>query len=97
MATSIAPGPVPLDAKKAVEIAFAYFRELFGAKLAKPNLMLEELEETEDGKHWLVTLGYDVASRRKVENVFGGPLREYKTFTIDARSGRVTAAKIRNV
>jgi hypothetical protein len=93
--TAASPAPRKLDLKQAVAIALDYFRGLFPG-LAQNNLMLEELEESEDGKYWLVTLGYDLEER--LPPMFGGRItRAYKSFKIDNRTGRVLSMKIRTV
>lgn len=59
--------------------------------------MLEELEESKDGKYWLITVGYDVQKPSKLA-AFGPEItRDYKTLTIDSRTGEVLAVKIRKV
>ena len=59
-----------IEAKEAVEIAVRYFREFF-PELAGANVMLEEIEEAEDGKSWLITLGYDVKRSYKTPLTLG--------------------------
>lgn len=90
-----------MDAKRAVSIATNYFREFFLPQLTKPNVMLEELEEANDGSSWMVTLGYDMPNRVAKDldflKVQGGPARAYKIFTIERKTGRVKSVKIRNV
>lgn len=72
---------------------------------------VEEVELTEDGKLWLITLGWPVPAPLKKEREYVypkyHPLRaqedarvaplktRYKLFQVDARSGRVRAMKIR--
>ena len=86
-----------IDAKQAVLNAVDYFREFFPAH-AKSNILLEELEESSDGKRWLVTLGYDT-SHVEVRNLFasGGAARAYKLFSVDSATGKVMSVKIRKV
>lgn len=56
--------PVQLvDARQAAKSAFAYFTTLFsntGLVEPEPNLNLEEIEMSKDGRYWLVTLGFNV-------------------------------------
>jgi hypothetical protein len=85
--------PMRIDVKRAVGIAADYFRELF-PQAAKANMMLEELEESDDGRFWLVTLGYDVENRAFFGNA---PTRSYKTFRINADTGKVHSVKIRSI
>jgi hypothetical protein len=86
--------PPRIDAKEAVAIAMEYFRDLFSLA-AKGNIMLEEIEESEDGKHWLITLGYDDIAGSFSHVI--GRARAYKRFTIDQATGRVISVKIRPV
>ena len=83
-----------LAAKQAVVLATDYFRDLF-PEAAKANLMLEEIEESPDGKQWWVTLGFDQREPQKFLNV--RPSRFYKRLTIDQATGRVLSVKIRSV
>ena len=63
-----------LEVKEAVAIAEASFRDLFPAT-AKANMMLEELEESGDGKQWLVTIGFDTTARPRTLLDVGGTVR----------------------
>lgn len=83
-----------VDARTAVAIAQQYFRDLF-PEAAEAGGTLEEIEESETGKHWLITLGYDKPSVQS----FGlkTTSRAYKRFTIDQATGRVVSAKIYSV
>ena len=84
-----------MDARRAVDIAIKYFRDLFPAA-AKMHMMLEEIEESAGGKRWLVTLGYDVVGRGAF-SFERGPSRAYKTVTIDSITGKVLSVKIRSL
>ena len=89
-----------INAQQAAAAAFQYFNALFG-NLTHTNVRLEELEEPEDGDHWLVTIGFDSLGRGregKVAEMFGvSRAREYKTFKVSARSGKVLSMKIRSI
>ena len=94
---------VGIDVKEAVRLA-----KEFAASLLEPekisNLGLEAVERTEDGHHWLVTLGFSRpwATARRSESPldqvlpFRGPQpdREYKVFKVDAESGDVVAMQV---
>ena len=89
--------PKRIDAKQAVTNAVAYFQEFF-PQHAKSNMLLEELEESSDGKRWLVTLGYDTPNREIRTAVFGSTItRAYKVFSVDITTGKVVSVKIRKV
>ncbi len=88
-----------LDVKEAAKKASDYFAALYPAHsggFGPSDVRLEEVELTEDGQYWLITLSYplntglagilDTTSRR-----------EYKVFKIDAGTGQVKSMKIRKV
>jgi hypothetical protein len=88
-----------LDVKQAAQKASEYFNALY-AEHSLSTVQLEEVELTEDGEYWLITLSYptsrDTASG--LTELFGrtGP-KEYKVFKIDAKTGEVKSMKIRKV
>jgi hypothetical protein len=84
-----------LDVKEAAQRASEYFATLFPADLAS-KARLEEVELSDDGQYWLITLGYP---KDETPNfLFGtGRPREYKQFKIEAATGKVVSMKIRNV
>lgn len=97
-----------IDVTSAVAAARSYFQDIEKALNDSPpeNLRLEEVEKSEDAKHWLITLGYDARSKLPyVRTLFPprttepewGYSREYKLFRINADSGEVEAMKIRKV
>lgn len=68
--------------------------------------MLEEVELNEDETAWLITLGFDNPHRPSAFQAAMDPLAEamrptpariYKTFKVDAKTGRVLAMKMRPV
>jgi hypothetical protein len=78
-----------LDAKAAAEAAMKHFADLMGSGPA--NLSLEEIEWSEDDKHWLVTLGYNEASG------LGLGYRKFKILSVEAETGRVLSMKTRTI
>ena len=82
-----------ISAKDAVIAASKYFTEVTGITF---GVSVEELELTEDGKNWIVTLGY-------LEYTGIIPIMQrrqdmiYKTFKVDARTGAVMSMKIREL
>ena len=84
-----APNPERIGLKGAVREAAAYFDDLY-ANSPVDNLLLEEVEETEDGKFWLITLGYDqkLPSSRYSRLVGSSEVsRVYKIFQVEADTG----------
>jgi hypothetical protein len=93
-----------IDVKEAVRKAVAYFSKLYPQAGTGANLMLEEVEESEDGSYWLVTLGYDIPRRvsplaGNLQDIFRQPQvdRHYKVFKIDANTGRIVSMRIRSI
>ena len=82
-----------LDVKEAAQRAAEYFAGLY-AEQGIANVQLEEVELSEDGQNWLITLSYP-APREVGSLAFRA--RKYKVFTIDASTGEVKSMKIRKV
>ena len=82
-----------IDVKKAVAIALQYFRELVQGQYA--DLELEEVELSEDGKFWLVTLGFTRLMSGSLEAIVAPPTRAYKVIKLNATTGEPAAMKIR--
>jgi hypothetical protein len=83
-----------LDVKEAARKASEYFAGLYSDQKI-PNVQLEEVEISDDGEHWLITLSYPVAPELAALNF--NFKRKYKVFTIDAKTGEVKSMKIRKV
>ena len=93
-----------VDVRSAVQSAFDYFYHAFGMDPRVIDLnqkisevSLEEIEQSTDGKHWLITLGYNeaLAKNFKLPEFLRVPLRKLKVFTVDASTGQVKAMKNR--
>ena len=91
------------DVKKAVSAARDYLQSLQDAMGGNiEDLRLEEVEISEDEKHWFVTLGF-TRPTEKAANKLGEILalsqssREYKILKIDSETGEVQSMKIREV
>lgn len=90
---------VGIDVKEAVRLAKEFASGLLESEKIS-NLGLEAVERSEDGQHWLVTLGFSrswdaAASRSPLDQVL--PFRsgrEYKVFKVDADSGEVLAMQV---
>ncbi|MDD5089200.1 MAG: hypothetical protein PHI18_10460, partial [bacterium] len=75
-----------IDAKQAVRIALKYFDEIYGDQFK--NILVEEIDMSEEGPFWLITLGFNTEGpRNPIAEVLGGAppktIREYKIFEID--------------
>jgi hypothetical protein len=84
-----------LDVREAARKASEYFAGLFSNQTIG-NVQLEEVEISDDGKNWLITLSYPVIPEGLAPIQFIGK-RKYKLFTVDAETGQVKSMKIRNV
>lgn len=93
-----------LTTKQAVARAMAAAKEFYAGK-EMIDLTLEEVETSDDGKQWLITLGFYLPSKKpasSLDEVFRqirGTTYEkkYKLFKVDAATGKVGSMKIRNV
>ena len=87
-----------LDVKEAAQRASEYFAGLY-AKEGVENVQLEEVELTDDGEYWLITLSYPMVPPSDMAIVpFNLAFkRKYKVFKIDSKTGEVKSMKIRNV
>lgn len=89
-----------IDVKEAVRLAKEFAARIYEAEKIS-RLGLEAVERTDDGKYWLVTLGFSRPwSYPKAQGSFSPldevlprperqPEREYKVFRVDANTGAV--------
>jgi hypothetical protein len=99
-----------IDVKQAVRLAKEFATGIY-EKEKISRLGLEAVERTEDGKYWLVTLGFsrpwsakptkqDVLKSfdEKIRGIVREPRleREYKVFRVDAQSGAVVGMEMFN-
>ena len=90
-----------MDVKVAVATAVGAFREFYPL-IALQDVLLEEVEESQDGMCWLITLGFDLKRKDSSLSQFvrrGSEAydRSYKSFKIDKATGKVLSMKIRSV
>ncbi len=88
-----------IEIKEAVSVAKKFMKDLYDPlQNALDELVLEEIDQTEDGKYWLITLGF---SREKPIISMLSPTiqveRVYKTVKVDKGSGEPVAMQIRAV
>jgi hypothetical protein len=86
-----------IDVKEAARAAAEYFAGLFPDQ-GYSDVLLEEVELSEDEKYWLITLSYALPPAGG--NAFASFVprqRRYKQFKIDSQTGKVQAMTIRNV
>jgi hypothetical protein len=92
---------VSIDVKTAIRKAREYFLDVYeGVEL--PNFLLEEVQVSEDDRHWLITFGFDT-DREAIVNPMALTLygtqpkfvREYKTVRLDRVTGSAIDMVIR--
>ena len=82
-----------VDGKQAVGKAMEYVKAVYDLSQVT-DLMLEEVERSEDGKHWYVTLGFTPHEPASGETTFE---RTYKVVKIVVETGEVLSMKIRKL
>jgi hypothetical protein len=88
---------VRIDARQAASAAAAYFKELYPTVTA---FSLEEVELSEDGTHWLITLSFEIPANPRLGGVlvqFQPPKTKFKVFKVEAKTGKVVAMNIRKL
>lgn len=83
------PPGKPTSAREAARLAAAYLQQLMAEAV---DFKLEEVEQTTDGRFWLITLSYVDRS----DTTFMARTK-YKAFKVDARRGKVLSMKIREI
>lgn len=88
--------------KEAAKKAYQFIREVPGYE-DKGEILVEEVEKSEDGYYWLITLGYLVPTK------YGSPSalslfttspefkKEYKRFKINIETGEVESMTLRTL
>lgn len=90
-----------LDVKQAAKLALEYFKELYSIGPFM-DVALEEVEMSDDGGYWMITLGFDAPKSSKTASPLAdalGPrfVRKFKIFKVDARTGKVVSMRIRKL
>ncbi len=83
-----------VDAKKASERSIDYLQSFFPEAL---NIMMEELEQSDDKTCWEVTLSFEVTPTIPSELLSVKKTVLYKIFSVEKKSGEVISMKIRNM
>jgi len=81
-----------LDVKEAAQKASEYFAALY-ADQGVSKVQLEEVELTDDGQYWLITLSYPIVGAA----LSFPPKRQYKVFKIKRKNRRGEINEIRKV
>jgi hypothetical protein len=85
-----------IEPKAAVEKAATYYREVSGDT---SQLLLEELELSDDKKKWHVTLSHVNPASQALSVLLGNQTenRLYKAFIVDALSGEIDSMKAKKI
>ncbi len=83
-----------INVKEATDKAKEYLTSFFPDA---ENLQLEEVEQSQDKAHWLVTVSYEGISNSVASSLLVGKTVLYKIFKIDAKNGEVVSMKIRDI
>lgn len=84
-----------IDVKQAAQSASNFIAGLYSNETIS-DVMLEEVELSEDEMYWLITLSFPSPSSSS-HPIFGGGGRRYKIFKVDADTGEVLSMKIREL
>ncbi|MCP4547229.1 MAG: hypothetical protein GY835_12290 [bacterium] len=82
-----------IDANTAVQKAYAFLDEMKD-RLDLKDLSLEEVEFSEDGNAWRVTLSFSGSTVASEKMTDSKPPRSYKLFIIDGETGDLVSMKI---
>jgi hypothetical protein len=91
-----------IDVKQAVTSAVASANDLLGDRQIR-DVALEEVQMSEDGRLWLITIGFYAPPRPDQANTLSDLFprvnleRQFKMFEVDAETGKVKSMKIRKV
>ena len=97
-ATKEAQNAAGLDVRAAVQAAQQFASNLFPSFHYRASL--EEIEKTEDGKFWLVTLGFEPVKTgpgKSLNDILNPPKERFKIFKVSAKNGAVVSMKMRPV
>lgn len=89
-----------VDIKEAMATARKKITDVYGQEPA--NLQVEEIEQSEDGQYWLITLGFNAPPPMNPQNdlqklsfALRAPVRVYRIIKINLKSGDFVSMKMR--
>jgi hypothetical protein len=89
-----------VDVKQAVAAAISAVQNLFAGQDIR-DLLLEEVEKSEDDRHWRVTISFArlIEGGNALRTALAGPEynRFYKVIELDAVTGNLVSMKIRKI
>jgi len=86
------------NVKDAINAAINYLKRVMNVK----NILLEEIDQTEDGSYWLITLSHENLSKdrrkRTLSDYVTIPIdRSYKVIKMNKKNGTIASMKIREI
>lgn len=88
-----------MDAREAIKQAFHTLEHLFPEE-SFHNLALEEVQLSEDEKHWLVTFGFDIEESFNLpvdtNNIEVAIIRKYHVLAMDAETSQFVSIRSRD-
>ena len=89
-----------VNIKEAMDTARNKIKQVYGQE--PTNLQVEEIEQSEDGKYWLITLGFNEPpplnpqnELQKLSFALRPPVRVYRVIKINLESGDFISMKMR--
>ncbi len=83
-----------LSVKEAVQLARGHLSEVL--QVSAPQLLLEEVELSDDQQFWLITFSYPAPEGTSFAAMLGGN-RAYKVVKLHADTGEFVSVKIRTL
>jgi hypothetical protein len=86
------------DIKDAINAAINYMKRILNVK----NVLLEEIDQTEDSEYWLFTLSHENLSKDKRKRTLSDyvtiPIdRSYRVIKMNKTKGTISSMKIREI
>ena len=83
-----------IEVKKAVEAAKGFLSAIMG--VPPSQLLLEEIELSDDNEFWMVTFSYPAPENSSLQSMLGGG-RNYKVVKLHSDTGEFVSVKIRTL
>lgn len=83
-----------IDVRQAALAAGEYFKTLYPGV---HSYSFEEVELSEDGKYWFITLSFDWTTKSNPLGIFQPPKTKFKVFKVNVKTGEVVSMKIRQL
>ncbi len=86
---------MPIEVKKAVQVAKDYLSDIM--PVPATEVLLEEVELSDDGRFWLITLSYPTPAPSPILMLSGRGNREYRVVKLLSETGQFESIKIRTL